>query len=183
MAEAEQQSELNKTAKALFDLIDSNKNGFLTKGEMFKAMVGEHKATLEEKMGKNFLYHWTDFQALSKPDKDLSEEETAVQNSRLDVNEFTAWVKDLDVSKKCAEWFAELDQNESGEVTKNNMMTGLNGMKGKIESFSKDFFKNWDDFANASLPFDAEQKIHAKKMDVAEFTGWMKDRLKKISAA
>ena len=76
--------------------------------EMVKAMMGSMKAEVEEVMGKNFFYQWTEYadvavlEAVTQSFDQMfgfqfieeSEESQAMHDQKLGPGEFAAWVKD-----------------------------------------------------------------------------------------
>lgn len=185
MAEAASAPEL--TVDALFQKIDVNNNGQITKGEMFKAMTGSLKAEVEKKMGKNFLFHWKDYQNLDKNEKDLSEELKALASTTLDLNEFTIWVKDCKTNMACAQIFKERAGN-SGVCGRSALVKDMHARKDVYNKLFdcevvSDTWPNKEDAKEAASSGESGDAKLQKKIDVAEFTEWIKERIHSLESS
>lgn len=181
MAEAAQSaSEL--TVDALFKKIDVNNNGQISKGEMFKAMTGSLKAEVEKKMGKNFLYHWKDYQDLDKTDgKELTEEQKALASTTLDLKEFSIWVEDCKRNMICAQIFKKL-AGDAGTCTRSSLVKDMHERKDVYNKLFgcglvDDTWPDKEDAKEAAASGESGDARLNHKIDIAEFTEWIKERL------
>jgi len=182
MAEAAE-SAPELTVEELFGKIDVNSNGQITKGEMFKAMTGSLKGEVEKKMGKNFLYHWKDYQNLDKATggKDLTEEEKALASTTLDLKEFTIWVEDCKKNMLCAQVF-KLQSDNNGGCSRRALVKDMHDRKDFYNKLFdcelvSDTWPNKEDAKEAAAAGGADDAKLQKKIDIAEFTQWIKERI------
>jgi len=176
MAAAENQDAI----LALFQKLDKDNSGEITKGEMAQGLYGPLKAEVEEQLGKNFFYEWSEYSDLTKFGGG-----DASHDSKIDIDEFRNWVgdrqKELANEEKIQALFEKLDKDGSGEITKGEMVKAMMGsMKAEVEEvMGKNFFYQWTEYADvAVLEAESEesQAMHDQKLGPGEFAAWVKDR-------
>merc|ERR1719457_489938 len=98
------------------------------------------KAEVEEQLGKNFFYEWSEYSDLTKFGGG-----DASHDSKIDIDEFWKWVgdrqKELAKEEKIQALFEKLDKDGSGEITKGEMVKAMIDQKlgpGEFAAWVKD---------------------------------------------
>jgi len=176
MAAAEQQD----SVLALFQKLDKDNSGEITKGEMAQGLYGSLKGEVEEQLGKNFFYEWTEYADLTKFGGGDSS-----HDSKIDIEEFRKWVgdrqKEIANEERIQALFEKLDTDDSNEITKGEMVKAMMGpLKADVEEvMGKNFFYQWTQYADVAIlegESEESQKMHDQKLGPGEFTAWVKDR-------
>jgi len=125
---AKQEEERRTFLKIVFDKVDSDGNGSLSKVELMKAMNSESKEDLIACLGKNFfyMYNQVDFN----------------KDGGIDFDEFVSWVnmvreqaeslkQEKTVKSFLQALFNDIDRNNSGELTLGELSAELRGQNAK----------------------------------------------------